>query len=93
MVELSWGTFPSNTPCGLGQGIAVNVRETVAIDLDPSFNETLNAFTNCIRDARYEVNFAATAGSTVRYPFQPFSPLLMAEVAVFISMTLLKEQC
>ena len=83
MVELSSGTFPSTTPCGLGQGISVNAGETVAIGVDPSFNGALNAFTNGIRGARYEVNFAATAGSTVSYPFQPFVPLFSKNNADF----------
>ena len=64
MVELSSGTFPSTTTCGLGQGIAVKAGQTVPINLDPSFNGALNAWTNGVRGARYEVNFAATAGST-----------------------------
>ena len=38
--------------------------QTVAINVDPSFNGALNVFTNGVRGARFEVNFAATAGST-----------------------------
>ena len=64
MVELSSGTFPSTGPCGLGQGISVKAGQTVDLNIDPSFNGALNAFTNGVRGARYEINFAATAGST-----------------------------
>ena len=63
MVEMSSGTFPTTTTCGLGPGIPINAGQTTTIDLDPSFNGALTAWTN-VRGARYEINFAATAGST-----------------------------
>lgn len=66
MVEISSGTFPSTTVCGLAPGIPVNAGQTTTIDLDPSFNGALTAWTGSgsIRGARYEINFAATTGST-----------------------------
>ncbi|KAL9136009.1 MAG: hypothetical protein Q9175_002790 [Cornicularia normoerica] len=64
MVEVSSGSFPWTTTCGLGTGIPVNAGQTTTIDLDPGFNGALTAWTGSIRGARYEVNFAATAGST-----------------------------
>lgn len=64
MVELSSGTFPSTAPCGLGQGIPVQAGQTIELNIDPSFNGALNAFTNDVRGARYEINFAAAAGQT-----------------------------
>ena len=63
MVEMSSGTFPTTTTCGLGPGIPINAGQTTTIDLDPSFNGALTAWTS-VRGARYEINFAATAGST-----------------------------
>ena len=64
MVETSSGTFPSTTTCGLGNGIPLNTGETTTVDLAATFNGALTAWINNIRGARYEVNFAATAGST-----------------------------
>lgn len=64
MVELTTGTFDTTTTCGLGNGIAVNAGQTNTIDLDPTFNGALTAWIGSTRGARYEVNFAATPGST-----------------------------
>ncbi|KAF6227384.1 hypothetical protein HO133_008828 [Letharia lupina] len=64
MAEVSSGTFPGTTPCGLGAGIAVKAGQTTTVALDPAFNGALTAWTDGVRGARYEVNFAATAGST-----------------------------
>lgn len=64
MVEVSSGTFPGTTTCGLGTGIPVNAGQTTTVTLDPSFNGALTAWTGGTRGARYEVNFAATPGST-----------------------------
>lgn len=64
MVEVSSGTFPSTTTCGLGEGIPVQAGQSTTINLDPSFNGALTVWTGSTRGARYEVNFAATAGST-----------------------------
>ncbi|KAM0802515.1 hypothetical protein BDR22DRAFT_887304 [Usnea florida] len=64
MVELSSGTFPSTTTCTQGPGIAINAGQTTTIPLDPAFNGALTAWTNTVRGARYEINFAATSGST-----------------------------
>lgn len=64
MAEVSSGTFDYNTPCGLGTGIPVKAGQTTPVDLDPTFNGALTAWTNGVRGARYEINFAATAGST-----------------------------
>ena len=64
MVEVSSGTFPETAICGVGTGIPVNAGQTTTIGLDPSFNGALTAWTGTSRGARYEVNFAATAGST-----------------------------
>ena len=64
MAELSSGTFPSTTICNQGSGIAVNAGQITTVNLDPSFNGALTVWTNSVRGARYEINFAATAGST-----------------------------
>lgn len=64
MVETSSGTFPSTSTCGPGQGIPIQAGQTTTIGLDPSFNGALTAWAHTVRGARYEVNFAATAGAT-----------------------------
>lgn len=64
MVEVSSGTFPETAVCGLGNGIPVNAGQNTTINLDPNFNGALTAWTGTTRGARYEVNFAATPGST-----------------------------
>lgn len=64
MAELSSGTFPSPTTCAQGTGIAVSAGQTTTVPLSPTFNGALTAWTNNVRGARYEINFAATAGST-----------------------------
>ena len=66
MAELSSGTFPSSIPCGPGTGISIIAGQKTTVDLDPSFNGALTAWTNGARTrgARYEINFAVTAGST-----------------------------
>ena len=73
-VELSSGSFPSTTTCGLGSGISVPAGQKTRIPLDASFNGALTAWTTTTtnnndkdvkRGARYEVNFAASpSGST-----------------------------
>ena len=64
--ELSSGTFPSTTTCGpgTGPGISVPAGSKTTVLLDGSFNGALTAWTNGVRGARYEVNFAASATST-----------------------------
>ena len=64
MAEQSSGTFPTTTTCGPGPGISVAAGQTTTITLDPTFNGALTAFTDGVRGARYEINFAAAPGST-----------------------------
>lgn len=64
MAELSSGTFPTTTTCPQGPGIAIPAGQTTTVPLSPTFNGALTAWTDTVRGARYEINFAATPGST-----------------------------